>query len=89
MELIVDLERGGVRCMYDEAIELAELGRVAIERASHVEPDAEGSWWADLAPVRGPRLGPFAVRSDALVAERSWLWAHLCESPAPSRSHPA
>ena len=38
-------------------------------RASHVEPDADGRWWADLSPVAGPRLGPFEVRSAALDAE--------------------
>ena len=88
MELIVDLARGAVRGLYDEAIALAELGRVAIERASHVEPDADGSWWADLAPVGGPRLGPFAFRSEALPAERHWLWAHCVESPTPPPSQP-
>ena len=31
-----------------------------IRRASHVEPDEAGRWWADLSPVGGPRLGPFA-----------------------------
>ena len=88
MELIVDRMRGVVRGLYDETIALAELGRVAITRASHVEPDADGSWWADLAPVGGPRLGPYARRSDALAAERNWLWAHCFESPDPSPSQP-
>ena len=81
MELIVDLERGSVRCVYNEAIELAELGRVAIVRASHVEPDVDGGWWADLAPVRGPRLGPYRHRSDALAAETKWLGEHYLPSP--------
>jgi hypothetical protein len=42
-------------------------------KASHVEPDVQGSWWADLAPTGGPKLGPFLRRSDALDAERQWL----------------
>ena len=58
MEMIVT--RGGeVRCLYDELIDLNALGRPTITRASHVEPDAEGRWWADLAPGGGPRIGPF------------------------------
>ena len=65
--------QGGVRCLYDEAVDLASLGPVLIQRASHVEPDDRGQWWADLAPMLGPRLGPFAVRSAALDAERQWL----------------
>jgi hypothetical protein len=65
--------QGGVRCLYNEAVDLASLGAVSIRRASHVEPDDQGRWWADLAPMRGPRLGPFALRSHALDAERLWL----------------
>lgn len=81
MELIVDLRRGAIRCLYDETIALGKLGRVAIERASHVEPDDVGAWWADLAPVSGPRLGPYARRSDALAAEVGWLTEHVLRLP--------
>ncbi len=76
MELIIDAA-GGIRCLYDEAIDLAALGRLHITRASHVEPDASGGWWSDLSPVVGPRCGPFEKRSEALVAERQWLLAHI------------
>ena len=72
MELVVD-SSGQVRCLYDEAIDLASFGQLQITRASHVEPDEQGSWWADLAPVKGPKLGPFGQRSDALNAEGRWL----------------
>jgi hypothetical protein len=68
---------GRARCLYGEAIELTSLGALSIERASHVEPDRDGMWWADLAPVAGPRLGPFTHRSGALDAERQWLENHL------------
>lgn len=64
---------GFVRCIYGEAIDLSSLGILSIRRASHVEPDGEGRWWADLAPVGGPVLGPFLARSTALQAETSWL----------------
>ena len=77
MELIVG-PQGQVRCVYDETIDLAQLGELVIRRASHVEPDGQGRWWADLAPVKGPVLGPFTRRSTALEAERVWLasnWA--------------
>ena len=72
MELIIE-PNGCVRCVYGEAIDLARLGRVLIARGSHVEPDESGSWFADLAPVGGPRLGPFPHRSSALAAEADWL----------------
>ena len=67
---------------YAEAIDLGALGGVTIRRASHVEPDQEGRWWADLGPVGGPRLGPFGVRSAALAAEVQWL-----ETALVGRSH--
>lgn len=70
---------GDVRCVYDESIALAELGPLTIRRGSQVEPDALGHWWADLAPVAGPRLGPFASRRAALAAELAWLEEHWLE----------
>jgi hypothetical protein len=72
MELVVGAD-GGVKCIYDETLDLRELGRLTITRASHVEPDRDGFWWADMGPVGGPMLGPFASRSEALGAERGWL----------------
>jgi hypothetical protein len=72
MELVVDAG-GDVRCIYGEELELREIGKLQITRASHVEPDAEGYWRADMGPVDGPVLGPFRSRSEALQAERGWL----------------
>ena len=72
MQLVID-PVGGVRCLYDETLPLAELGRLSIQRGSHVEPDNAGQWTADLSPVDGPKLGPFATRSEALNAEHEWL----------------
>ena len=72
MELVVGVD-GMARCIYDEAVELREIGKLQITRASHVEPDAEGFWWADMGPVDGPVLGPYGSRSEALGAERGWL----------------
>lgn len=33
-------------------------------------------WWADMLPVRGPVLGPFDTREEALSEEVVWLNAH-------------
>jgi hypothetical protein len=74
MRLVID-RRGGVRAVYDEALDLAALGRLEIRRASFVEPGTDGRWYADLAPVLGPVLGPFDRRSAALEAEHAWLEA--------------
>jgi len=81
MQLIVQ-PGGDIRCVYAEAINLPQLGKLVIARGSHVEPDAAGQWFADLSPVHGPTLGPFANRSDALAAEANWLERHWL----PSRS---
>ncbi len=72
MQIVVD-PRGSVRCIYAEAVDLIALGRPTISRASHVEPDQDGSWRADLSPVLGPVLGPYRTRSAALAAEQDWL----------------
>jgi len=67
MELIID-RSGQASCIYGETISLAELGPLSIQRASHVEPDPQGRWFADLSPVNGPLLGSFDRRSAALCS---------------------
>jgi hypothetical protein len=79
MILVID-GQGAATCLYDEAIDLTRLGSLHFRRASHVEPDALGRWWADLHPAGGPVLGPFGVRSEALTAERVWLEERLSAS---------
>ena len=67
---------GTIRCLYDEDIDLSTCGQLSIRRASHVEPNAHGQWFADLNPMDGPILGPFPRRSDALTAESNWIEAN-------------
>jgi hypothetical protein len=81
MDLLI-LTRGLIRAIYAEEIPIQLLGNVRIERASHVEPDVDGNWWADLAPSNGPVLGPFTHRSQALQAEHDWLTANVLFGPS-------
>ncbi len=81
MEILIR-PTGDVVTVYSEIFDLNVLGRPSIRRASHVEPDDAGRWWADLAAAAGPRLGPFEKRSHALVAEQRWLDEHLQDLPA-------
>jgi len=41
MEVVVGCD-GSVECIYDEALDLREIRRLQITRASHVERDAAG-----------------------------------------------
>ena len=79
MEIVVS-PHGQAHCLYSEELDLHTLGQVQIKRASHVEPDSQGQWWADLSPVSGPKLGPFTQRSQALEAEVVWLRLWLTSS---------
>ena len=72
MDLVID-RRGQVRCIYDEAFDLAALGKLSIKRASYVEPDVNGQWCVDLGPSGGPKLAGFGQRSQALTTEIAWL----------------
>ena len=82
MELIVHAD-GSLRCLYDETLDLSQIGPVSIRRASHVEPTQQGQWQADLSPVDGPVLGPFPLRSEALTAEVEWLQTNWLVPDAP------
>ena len=72
MRLRVDPD-GTVTCLYREEFDMSSLGDISMRRASHVEPQADGRWTADLSPVGGPLLGPFRLRSEALRSEAEWL----------------
>ena len=75
MQLIIQ-PNGDIRCVYGEAIDLAAIGNLLIQRGSHVEPIDANQWLTDLAPVAGPVLGPFPQRSQAVAAEVDWLNEH-------------
>ncbi len=75
MELVIT-PSGDIRCVYSEMLDLASFGSLTISRASHVEPNTDGHWLADLFPVAGPVLGPFEQRSQALASEQEWLSRH-------------
>jgi hypothetical protein len=79
MELVV-YSGGAVRCIYGDELDLREIGKLQITRASHVEPDAAGYWWADMGPVDGPVLGPFRNRMEALGAEKGWLTQRMASA---------
>lgn len=82
--VVVVTPQGLVRTLYHEEWALATLGLLHIERASHVEPTADGRWLARI--IHGPTLGPFSFRSEALAAEVDWLTRErlLCPSPEGS-----
>ena len=70
---IVITPQGTVKFIYQEQILLTPyLGKEAIERASHVEPDEKGMWWATILKDK-KKLGPFLKRSEALSAEIQYL----------------
>lgn len=78
MVLLISPE-GEITTIYQEVLDLAALGVMRIERASQVEPDDQGRWWAEV--INGPKLGPFGLRSEALAAEVEWLLKHRLKTP--------
>ena len=68
---------GEVRFLWNDSLhEFAKEGDISIRRASHVEPNENGQWEADLSLCNGPTLGPYDLRQDALDAEVAWLEAN-------------
>lgn len=65
---------GQVKFIWNDRLSfLKSSGQATIKRASHVEPDENCQWGADMSPVGGPVLGPFDSREEALAAEAEWL----------------
>lgn len=80
-ELQIVVSGGHVRFIHEDDLAAAmRVGKSTTRRASHVEP-VQGGWNADLQPVNGPVLGPFARRDAALQAEAQWLRENLTPIP--------
>jgi hypothetical protein len=78
MKKVIRITKDGhVRFLYDDRLKsLLNLGVAEVKRASHVEPEMASDgvkWFADLAPVGGPKLSGFDTREEALGAEIEWL----------------
>ena len=80
--LQIVIQGGKIRFVHDDDLvrAMAGLGCATTARASHVEPSGQ-DWKADLSPVGGPVLGPFARRDEALAAEVEWLTANNTPQP--------
>ena len=77
MNLTITIRNGACVFVYDDALlPVLQAGDATVRRASHVEPDDGGGWFADMGPSGGPVLRGFATRAAALAAEREWLAAH-------------
>jgi hypothetical protein len=78
---------GQITMIHDDGMrELLKQGQASLRRASHVEPGDPAlgqdplQWYADMAPVQGPVLGPFATRTEALASEVDWLNHNLLQA---------
>ena len=72
--MIISIDQaGGVKAIYSDGFNWQALGKTLIQRASQVEPDHLGLWYADLSLSDGPKIGPFVRRTDAIAAEVAWL----------------
>ena len=71
--LAIDAEGVATMIYSDEHADFLRTGKTTVRRVSNVEPAPEGGWTADMSPVGGPVLGPFALRQQALDAEVEYL----------------
>jgi hypothetical protein len=81
MEMQIRVQGNQIRFIYsDQLIGLMAHGQTSTRRVSNVEPEGD-KWVADLALVKGPKLGPFTTRSEALNEEVKWLNYHNIPIP--------
>lgn len=87
MELLIT-PQGEIRCLDDGTLRVAELGRLNIQRGSHVESTAQGLWTTDLSPLGGSLLGPVPLPTELLRAEVDWLRTHWLVPSSPPLQEP-
>lgn len=76
--IIISADGESISGIYDDNLApLLRAGQTTVKRASHVEPDENGYWRADMSPMGGPVLQPRVLRATALADERKWLYEHM------------
>lgn len=82
MKIILGVD-GVVRYVYNDVIHkhMSTLGEATIKRATHVEPDENGMWYADLSPVGGEKITGFKTHKEAIDFELKWLSKHNIPLP--------
>lgn len=63
---------GNIRCLYTDEIDLPQLGRLQVSRASHVEFDNYLRRWTVTSVKTGKRLHLAQTREQALDWERQY-----------------
>ena len=75
---------GSVRCVYTEAVDLSEIGKLYIDRASHVEFDNLAQcWvvtWTEASEMRHSDCAKFLTRTEALQWEEAQLIAAMAKA---------
>lgn len=76
--------QGGVRMLQDDAVDLRELGKVKVKRASHVEfSNKTQLWYVQSAKTKKMLKADFKTRAAALAWEKTYYspsgkgWAEL------------
>ena len=71
--MIIDLlPNGTIKCLYNEQLDLASLGKLKIKRASYVEFNNKKQRWEAKLPS-GKLIGIGKTRSKAVIAEIKYL----------------
>ncbi len=60
---------GDIRCLYTDEVDLSQLGRLQVSRASHVEYDNHLRKWTVTSVKTGKRLHSAMTRESALEWE--------------------
>ncbi len=63
---------GNIRCLYTDEIDLPQLGRLQVSRASHIEYDNRLHKWTVTSAKTGKRLHSSMTRESALEWERQY-----------------
>jgi hypothetical protein len=71
LEITITAE-GDVQCLAPDDLDLRDVGRLHVRRASHVEFDDAQQVWLVTLP-NGTELGTYATRGEGLAAEVEYL----------------
>lgn len=71
--MLINIKDGCIKHIYNEDIDLSSIGEQQVKRASVVDPEDNGKWFADLSLSGGQKVTGFDKRSDALKYEINYL----------------